>query len=341
MDTGYNNQTKDRSSGTNRIAKQVNGEDSISTKRDFLNSVFDQKMPSSDRFIWSNPEDKANSRCTLKDDAKATYFDKETGKHVECTGKEFNQRLRNLYGTDSVQYKSKEPDFSPFEQEFSKEKMNSYLSEKYGNNHGKTVMSSAPGHVEVSKISTDRKETQREAMQKISEKTGLDTNEIKAYMSSKGITWHECGDGKTVRAVPTEVNSVYGHTGGIGLAKDMHAVGTVFKNDKTGDKGKDGNAVLAKEWANDHKNEIRTVKQANEKKNSISRATRKDPTREGSSIKTNAISKASRKDPTREGSGIKTNAISKATNRVEKQTASSPVSIKQKERGETQSHTRA
>lgn len=268
------------------IAEQISSIDNTTTKREFLGSAFQQKLPSDDRFVWSDNDKKGNSSCRLKDDASVQYFDKTTAKNIECTGKEFNQRMREIYGVDSVSYKGNEPDFEPFEQTFSKEKMNDYLIEKYGKDCKKSAVNDAFGHVEVERISSDRKTTQAEATSIISEKTGVDISEIKAYMKTNGITWHECGDGKTVRAVPREINSTFSHTGGVGLDKDLHAVGTVFRNEKN-EKG-DQMTISGVDWVEKNINEIRSAK----KTNPISRATESSNTTEEQRKKDNAISKA-------------------------------------------------
>ena len=43
-------------------------------------------------------------------------------------------------------------------------------------------------------------------------------------MKENNLTWHECGDRHTIRAVPSEINQVFGHTGGIGLQQDLQAL---------------------------------------------------------------------------------------------------------------------
>ena len=284
---------EDKSNET--IARRVDGNNDIRYRREFLDKVFEQKVPSEDRFTWSDPSKEGNSDCRLKDDAEVTYYDKSKGENVKVSGKEFNTRMKNLYGRDTVSYTAKEPDFEPFEQEFSEERLNSYLNDRYGEGNTKKAEAGLPGHVEVSKISDDRTETQREATGIVTENTGLSADEIKGYMKANGITWHECGDGKTLRAVPTEVNSVYGHTGGIGLSKDLDAAAETFKNNTEGIEGTPGNEISIDKWTEMHKEEM--IANKKEKNNSITNATKADKTQRTSkeSGKSNIIAAATNK----------------------------------------------
>ena len=43
-------------------------------------------------------------------------------------------------------------------------------------------------------------------------------------MKNNNLTWHECGDCKTVRAVPTVINSAFKHTGGISIERSKVAI---------------------------------------------------------------------------------------------------------------------
>jgi len=284
------------------LATKIQGADEKETWRGFLDQVHTQKLPSDKDFEWSDREKPGNSSCRLKDDASITLYSKSEQQYKEISGKEFNEHMKKTYGRDSVDYSGKEPDFSPFEQSFSSEKMNSYLKEKYGNDDHK-IAADHPGHVEVSKITDDRRLTQSEASSIIADNLGISKSDLSDYMKANDLTWHECGDGKTVRSVPTEINSVYGHTGGIGIAKDSKAVGKVFREDSAKTAGTESGEISAKDWAEEHKTQITEArkeeagKSIKEKNNAISKATNNKAEHKSPQVeKTNAISKAAKRN---------------------------------------------
>ena len=50
-----------------------------------------------------------------------------------------------------------------------------------------------------------------------------DEADLKRYMKTNNLVWHECGDGHTMLAVPREINQAFVHTGAIGIARGMEA----------------------------------------------------------------------------------------------------------------------
>ena len=176
--------------------------------------------------------------------------------------------------------------------------MNSFLKEKNGDDsHG--IKSEYAGHVEVSKITDDRRLTQSEASSIVSDTLGISKSDLSEYMKSNNLTWHECGDGKTVRCVPTEINSVYGHTGGIGLSKDTKAVASVFKEDRSNT----NEEITAKDWVEENKDQIKEARKESgkdelAKDNAISKATslNNSTQKQERSEKNNSISKATNKE---------------------------------------------
>ena len=189
-------------------------------------NVAHQKLPGSDRAYWSNPDSPGDGVCHLRDDAILNYSEKSDGTKVSCTGAEFKKHMREQYGQDYVEYSHREPDFSPFEQAFTVDDFNAFLGEKYGDN---AVLIGAehqdhPGHVHVDRMGIDRNDTYSQAVGQIRDALGVPERDIYDYMKSRNLTWHECGDRKTIRAIPTEINQVFTHTGGIGVEKDVRAL---------------------------------------------------------------------------------------------------------------------
>ena len=127
------------------------------------------------------------------------------------------------YGTDIVNYSHREPDFEPFEQVFSSDSVNEFMEKKYGGTKRNIVNSSA-GNVFLEHMDTERNSTFEKANQEIATRLGISKTDVAEYMKENNLTWHECGDRHTIRAVPSEINQVFGHTGGIGLQQDLQAL---------------------------------------------------------------------------------------------------------------------
>lgn len=187
-------------------------------------NVSTQKLPSDSRVIWEDLNDKGNCDCELKNDIEVKVKYKSNGDTVTYTGKEFKEHMKEKYGLDYVEYKNKEPDFSPYEKLISKQEMEEFLYDKYG--ESREVNSDVEGHVYVDKMRTERNGSQgsySDAEKEIADRLGVDTGDIRDFMKENDLTWHECGDLHTIRIVPTEINQVFGHTGGIGIQKDTEA----------------------------------------------------------------------------------------------------------------------
>lgn len=114
------------------------------------------------------------------------------------TGAEFKER----YGVEGVEYKSGEPDFEPFEDELIGSVQLEDLPTQRGGRDGSYAIAS----------------------QLAAEKLGITADEVTEYMRENGLTWHECGDCKTMRAIPVEVNAAFPHTGGISIQRSVRAV---------------------------------------------------------------------------------------------------------------------
>lgn len=145
---------------------------------------------------WSNPERVGDSEWKLDDDAEIQW--RHGGETHTMTGAEFKER----YGVEGVEYKSGEPDFEPFEDELIGSVQLEDLPTQRGGRDGSYAIAS----------------------QLAAEKLGITADEVTEYMRENGLTWHECGDCKTMRAIPVEVNAAFPHTGGISIQRSVRAV---------------------------------------------------------------------------------------------------------------------
>lgn len=207
---------------------EISGEDTAEIMRDVLEeNVSTQKLPSDQRGEWDNPDEKGNSDFILKDDAELKIYNKSDKSYTTYSGQEFKEHMMEEYGVDRVSYSHREPDFEPFEQEFSADDLSEFLREKYGDDMEKEISAGYEGHVELEDMGTSRsgaEGTFSRANEIVAEAMGVEAKDIADYMDSRGLTWHECGDRHTVRAVPSEINQAFGHTGGIGLQQDIEAL---------------------------------------------------------------------------------------------------------------------
>ena len=180
-------------------------ESSVDTSKEIRSmvekSVTDSIIPVN-KGRWEDEKKKGNSAFILDDNSEITYRNKSENEQTVISGKDLKEMMQERYGTDRVNYTGNEPDFSLFED-------------------------SKLGHVELSdfSISRDGQEgTFSQAEKIISQKENMTVGEVKQYMRDNNLTWHECGDCKTVRAIPTVINSAFKHTGGISIEKSKVAV---------------------------------------------------------------------------------------------------------------------
>lgn len=185
------------------------------------------------RVEWSDPNRVGNSECILKDDVLVSIHDKNTNTDKKISGREFKQYMLETYGTDKVTYEHNEPDFEPFERVIAASDFKDFYFGRYGKDI--EVYNDVQGHVKVDRMETvrDGKEgTFVTAAKLIAEQLGPGVSEqdVNSYMKARNLTWHEVGDRRTIRIVPTEINQVFAHTGGIGIQKDMDAFSTRFES---------------------------------------------------------------------------------------------------------------
>ena len=203
--------------------------------RDVLEeNVTEQKLPSARRVEWLEEGAPGEGSCRLREDSELKIHDKASNSDITYTGKEFAEHMKEAYGTDIVNYSHREPDFTPFEHEFTNEKINEFMQQKYGS-EWENSEGTSEGHVQLEHMDTKRNGgTFSQASDIIAERLGISREDVDDYMKSNNLTWHECGDRHTVRAIPSEINQVFGHTGGIGLQQDVEALAESI-NRVTGD----------------------------------------------------------------------------------------------------------
>lgn len=183
-----------------------NAADDISSE-DIVRDIVDQNVSKSvlpTNGEWSDETKAGNSDFLLSDDAEIKW--NKNGSH-SCTGKELKEWMEENYGVSSVSYSHKEPDFSPFED--------------------KDI-----GEIVVDKMSTERtgeSGTFKQAEEIAAERMNISVPELREYMSENELTWHECGDRRTIRAIPTRINSAYKHSGGISIEKSVEAMRATLK----------------------------------------------------------------------------------------------------------------
>ena len=140
-----------------------------------------------------------NSKWVLNDNAIIKWS--KNGQKHEMTGQELKER----YKIDGVFYHGKEPNFSMLEDE-------------------------KLGHVTLDSFSSDRlgsEGTYAKATEAMVQKLGpgWTPKRVNEYMTKNGLTWHECADRRTVRAIPTEINAAFIHTGGTSVENSLQAMG--------------------------------------------------------------------------------------------------------------------
>lgn len=210
----------------NKIDSQLNLEDNTGVIRDLLvQNINKQKLPSSDRIEWLDEGTSGETACRVRDDALIKVHDKSTNTDIIYSGSEFKEYMLDKYGTDIVNYSHREPDFEPFEQVFSSNRVNEFMEKKYGSTM-RNITNWSVGNVYLEHMDTERNGngTFAKANQEIATRLGISKTDVAEYMKENNLTWHECGDRHTIRAVPSEINQVFGHTGGIGLQQDLQAL---------------------------------------------------------------------------------------------------------------------
>jgi NAD+--asparagine ADP-ribosyltransferase len=130
---------------------------------------------------------KARLDQTPKDGSKGEW----TGERGESTYKSTDTKANEILkkdGVNGVKYKDAIPDFSPV----------------------------SKGEVKIDGMTNNRQKNFDKADAALAKEKGLTPKEIKRWREENELTWHECNDMQTMQAVPTEINSTFGHLGGVG-----------------------------------------------------------------------------------------------------------------------------
>lgn len=158
-------------------------------------NVLDVRIPSK-QGTWTDPDQIGNSMWVPDDDAEFKW--QMNGETKSMTGAEF----REYYGFEGVAYKDGEPDFEPFEDD-------------------------VLGHVELDQMPDHRQGSEgsyEAATHQAALNLGISEDDVKRRMEEQDLTWHECGDRTTVRAIPTGINTAFAHTGGISIQRGIEAI---------------------------------------------------------------------------------------------------------------------
>lgn len=98
----------------------------------------------------------------------------------------------------------------------------------------------AVDQVKVEKITADRSHNFAVARKEMADKwnsecrdgrTDWTGGEVQKFADEHDLTWHECGDGKTMQLVPSEVHNNISHSGGVSLARAEAAETAVGSED--------------------------------------------------------------------------------------------------------------
>lgn len=167
--------------------------------KDFVDQNVSPSVLPKSKGHWEGEE--GNSRWIPDEDAAVTW-QKGGETHTETYG-----NIMEEQGINGIEYFNKEPDFSEVEDSLIQHvELESFSDARTGSN-GTYSMAS------------------RAAAERLTSETGEEwtPQRVQDYMNDHGLTWHECADRKTVRAVPTEINAGFKHTGGISVEKSVSA----------------------------------------------------------------------------------------------------------------------
>ena len=141
---------------------------------------------------WSG--ERGNSYFILDDDAE---FPISPHSDVMITGAELKKR----YGFDGILYRGFEPVFLPFRDRLIDAIKIDNMPLERGKKGGSYDLAS----------------------QNVVER-GIMPNksDVKEYMKQHNLVWHECGDCRTIIAIPWHINAIFSHTGAIGIMNQMN-----------------------------------------------------------------------------------------------------------------------
>ena len=185
-------------------------------------NVKKQRLPSDLKGQWSG--DIGNSKFILNDETELNIYHKQSKDWYKISGKKFKEKLIAEYGVDTVDYCAKEPNFSNFVHTFKYTDICKEMGKKLKiENEAENFL----GDIYLDDFSSTRDGTEgtfSKATTIVAEYFVVDPTDIEDYMRKKDLTWHEVGDRHTIQAIPSEINQVFTHTGGIGIQKDVTAL---------------------------------------------------------------------------------------------------------------------
>ncbi|MGF9993168.1 HNH endonuclease [Bacillus mycoides] len=114
-------------------------------------------------------------------------------------------------GIKGIQYKNGVPDFSPVS------KAQVEINHMVGGTAGKGSAARRLNFTQADEKLAEQLNNSPELARKFGMESGEITwKQIEKYRRAHKLTWHELNDVKTVQLVPTEINSKFGHLGGVG-----------------------------------------------------------------------------------------------------------------------------
>lgn len=133
------------------------------------------------------------------------YPDDQAGYYVGH-GKYLSGRcLKDKYCFSSIAYRQSEPNFMPFADQ-------------------------SIGVIRLNIRPTERRTSYSLANdQCVSNGSFASIAQLQTYMNRENLVWHECGDGKTMIAIPMAINQAFVHTGGIGINKGLEELQNRFR----------------------------------------------------------------------------------------------------------------
>ena len=158
----------------------------------------------------------------------AIDIEKIKGCPIEGNGGNWTGERGNSDWIPDKEFKPQNPDLNPDGLSW-KQIGEKYGFEKISFNEGEPDFSEiSKGNVEIDNFTDCRLGKGGnfdQACDKLSEITGYDKSEIKAWMKDNKYTWHECSDCRTMQKVPREIHGNIRHSGGISEFKARNMEG--------------------------------------------------------------------------------------------------------------------
>ncbi|GEC93731.1 HNH endonuclease [Brevibacillus brevis] len=121
------------------------------------------------------------------------------------------KRILDEAGIDGIQYKNAVPDFSPV----AKAQVEiEYMLGGKGTYGGKARREN---FIQSDQKLAEQLNNSPELARQFGMESGrISAKDVKVYREKNKLTWHELNDVKTMQLVPTNINSTFGHLGGVG-----------------------------------------------------------------------------------------------------------------------------